>query len=234
MRKNKTLHRLMAVFLSALLCVSCIGSPIAFAAGAASPSHLNESSGDEDPSYLNEPPLAEDSEYLNEPPLGEDSEYLNEPPMAESNSDLSEAAQMFVDAVAALDREVILSTANAWGLAHRAWEQDQSNEVLKAALDEAVIASDEAAAQLYAAEDLYYELSEDEQANDAVQTAFNALMTLVVTMQTVMENPSASGADDSEPPIEEIAAVLYDALPDAPTGSYIGSRGLPVAVGETT
>lgn len=221
MRKNKTMHRLLAVFLSALLCMSCIGSPMAFAA-----------ENDDPPPYLNEPPLAEDPEYLNEPPLDEEPLMLGEP-LAESDSGLSDAAQGFIEAVAALDRNAILSTANAWGLAHRAWEQDQSNETLKAALDEAVVASDEAAAQLYAAEDLYYELSEEEQANDAVQTSFSALMTLVVTMQAAMENPSASGAGGDEPPLEEIAAVLYDTLPDAPTGSYIGSRGLPVAVGET-
>ena len=216
------MSRMAAAFLAVLLCLSCIGSPMAFAA-----------ENDDPPSYLNEAPLGEDPEYLNELPLDEESTMMGEPPLAEEKSSLSAAAQMFVDAVAALDREAILSTANAWGLAHRAWEQDQSNEALKAALDEVVAASDAAAAQLYAAEDLYYELSEEEQADEAVQAAFNSLMALVVAMQTVMDNPASSGTDGSEPPLEEITAVLYDALPDAPTGSYIGSRGLPVAVGNT-
>ena len=152
LRKNKTMHRLTAVFLSALLCMSCIGSPMAFAAGP-SRAHLSESTDGENPEYLNEPPLAENPEYLNEPPLGEDSDYLNEPPLAESGFELSDAAQAFINAVNALDREKILSTANAWGLAHRAWEQDQDNEALKAALDEAVEASDAAVVPLYAAED---------------------------------------------------------------------------------
>lgn len=210
-----------SVFLSALLCMSCLCSPMAFAAEA-------------DPaSNPNDPPLAEESPYLNEPPLDEDPAYPNELQLEESDSGLSDAAQVFIDAVAALDRDAILSAANAWGLAHRAWEQDQGNEALKAALDEAVAVSDEASAALYAAEDLFYELTEDEQNTEAVQAAFNALMTLVVTMQNVMEHPANPNTGGSEPPLEEIAAVLYDALPDAPTGSYIGSRGLPVAVGET-
>ena len=38
---------------------------------------------------------------------------------------LSEAAQAFVDAVAALDREGILTAINAWGLASQAWQADQ-------------------------------------------------------------------------------------------------------------
>ncbi len=202
------MRRMASVFLAALLCMSCLCSPMAFAAEA-------------DPTV-----------NPNDPPLAEGSSYVNEPPMDETGTGLSDAAQVFIDTVSALDRDAILSTANAWGLAHRAWEQDQTNEALKAALDEAVIASDEAAAALYAAEDLFYELTEDDQADEAVQTAFASLMTLVVTMQNVMEHPTDPGTGGDEPPLEEIAAVLYDALPDAPTGSYIGSRGLPVAVGE--
>ena len=191
------MRRLASVFLAALLCMSCLCSPMAFAAEADPTSN---------PTDL---------------------------PLEKTDSGLSDAAQSFINAVAALDREEILSTANAWGLAHSAWEQDQGNNALKAALDEAVIASDNAAAAMYTAEDLFYELTEDEQADEAVQAAFNTLMTLVMTMQNVMEHPTVPGAGDTEPPLEEIAAVLYDALPDAPTGSYIGSRGLPVATGET-
>ena len=232
MRRNKAMHRLTAVFLSALLCMSCIGSPMAFAAGP-SRAHLSESTDGENPEYLNEPPLAENPEYLNEPPLGEDSDYLNESPLAESDFELSDAAQAFINAVNALDREKILSTANAWGLAHRAWEQDQDNEALKATLDEAVEASDAAVVPLYAAEDQFYALSEAEQEDAAVQAAFASLMTLTVAMQTAMDHPTDPSTGGGEPPLEEIAAVLYDTLPDAPTGSYIGSRGLPVAVGET-
>ena len=199
------MRRMASVFLAVLLCMSCLCSPMAFAAGSG--------------------PLAD-----NEPGQTDMTDQSLE---SETDTGRSAAAQAFIDAVAALDRDAILSAANTWGLTHRAWEQDQCNEALKAALDEAVTASDEAAAALYAAEDLFYELSEDEQANGAVQAAFTSLMTLVTMMQNVMDHPSDSSTGGDEPPLEEIAAVLYDALPDAPTGSYIGSRGLPVAIGET-
>ncbi|MCM1440742.1 MAG: prealbumin-like fold domain-containing protein, partial [Roseburia sp.] len=154
---------------------------------------------------------------------------------------LSETAQAFVAAVAGLDRDQILATANAWGLAHKAWLENQKDPGLKASLDEAVAKADEAIAPLYAAEDLYYEISADEQQNAAVQAAFTALMSITVTMHSVMDSPTTptepgSPDDDgrSESPTEdEIASILYGDLPDAPTGSYMGSYGLPVAMGET-
>ena len=45
-----------------------------------------------------------------------------------------------------------------------------SEEELAAALDEAIAAQDAATQPLYAAEDLYYELSEEEQQREDVQT----------------------------------------------------------------
>ena len=39
--------------------------------------------------------------------------------------------------------------------------------------------------------------------------------------------------DSAAPDISQITENLYNDLPDAPTGSYIGSMGLPVATGET-
>ena len=38
---------------------------------------------------------------------------------------------------------------------------------------------------------------------------------------------------ESAPDLAQIADTLYNDLPDAPTGSYLGSMGLPVATGET-
>lgn len=156
------------------------------------------------------------------------------------------ALQAFLAAVENLDRNAILTTANDWGLANRAWQQAPEDPALKAALDAAVQASDETAAAVYAAEDLFYELSEEEQATDAAQATFSSLMALVLAMHTAMESPTdpdtgKDTGDDptapgtgTEPPTDaEIAEVLYGDLPDAPTGSYIGSLGLPVAVGET-
>ena len=108
-----------------------------------------------------------------------------------------------------------------------------------AALDEATVVSDEASAPVTAAEDLYLSLSEEEQANEAVAAAYSALAALVVAMQAAIENPSVpsegDGGDDAGSPskLEEIHQMLYGDLPDAPTGSYMGSYGLPVATGDT-
>ena len=49
---------------------------------------------------------------------------------------------------------------------------------------------------------------------------------------TAMENPTATGPDGT-PELDEVRRVLYGDLPDEPTGSYIGSMGLPIATGET-
>lgn len=247
MRKNRTIRRMMSAFLAMLLCMSCICSPMAFAA-------------DEKPPETSEPPLTAGSQAEEtEPPVlpkasaetdGEtvQTDEAGKPDVplpdgtatpgqtAESTPEptMSEAARIFVDAVADIDRNAILSAANAWGLAHRAWEQDKDNADLTAALDAATVASDQAAAALYAAEDLYYEIPEDEQENEAVQAAFLSLMSLIVTMHEIMDNPTDPNVGGDEPPTEdEIAAILYGDLPDAPTGSYMGSYGLPVATGET-
>ena len=100
-------------------------------------------------------------------------------PSATTETALSEAAQAFVDAVAALDRESILTAINAWGLASQAWQADQSNAELTAALEAATEASDAAAAPVYAAEDLYMALSDEEREIDAVKAAYSSLTALV-------------------------------------------------------
>ena len=45
--------------------------------------------------------------------------------------------------------------------------------------------------------------------------------------------PETAEADASEPDLAQITENLYNDLPDAPTGSYLGRMGLPVATGET-
>lgn len=152
---------------------------------------------------------------------------------ATAETALSEASQAFLDAVAALDRESILTAINAWGLASQAWQADQSNAELTAALEAATEASDAVAAPVYAAEDLYMALSDEEREIDAVKAAYSSLTALFVSMQLAMQNPVAPGGGGDEPDLEEIATVLYGDLPDAPTGSYIGEYGLPVATGDT-
>lgn len=143
------------------------------------------------------------------------------------------AAQAFIDAVDALDREAILAAVHQWAVASAAWQADQSNTELTAALEVATEASDAAAAPVYAAEDLYFALSDEEHESEAVKAAYSSLSALVISMQMAMQNPVAPGAGGNEPTLEEISTVLYGDLPDAPTGSYIGEYGLPVATGDT-
>ena len=45
--------------------------------------------------------------------------------------------------------------------------------------------------------------------------------------------PETAEADTTAPNLVQITENLYNDLPDAPTGSYLGSMGLPVATGET-
>ena len=45
--------------------------------------------------------------------------------------------------------------------------------------------------------------------------------------------PETAEADTTAPNLVQITENLYNDLPDAPTGSYLGNMGLPVAIGET-
>lgn len=238
-QKYKMRHRFTALLMAFMLCLSCFAPP-AFAlesSASASASTSEESSVMEAQST---PESAEstpetDSEFTDT----DVDETASENSDVEKDAELSAEAQSFISAVDALDRESILAAVNSWALASQVWQKDKENPDLIAALDEATVVSDEAAAPVTAAEDLYLSLTEEEQANEAVAAAYSALAALVVTMQATIENPSApsegDGGDDagSPPNLEEIHQMLYGDLPDAPTDSYMGSYGLPVATGDT-
>ena len=146
--------------------------------------------------------------------------------------DLSEQAQAFVDAVNALDRSSMVAASNAWGLAHEAWLADPDNAELEAALNEATAAQEETCAPLSEAEELYNQIPETERSDERVQDAYAVLAAILAATYTAMENPTATGPDGT-PELDEVRRVLYGDLPDEPTGSYIGSMGLPIATGET-
>ena len=146
---------------------------------------------------------------------------------------LSAGAQAFIDAVNALDRESILAAVRQWGTASAAWQADPDNAELEAALNETIAASDAASAPVYAAEDLYYVIPEEEQQGEEVQAAYTALAALIASMQLAMEQPELPEDTGAPPDDDEIYDVLYGDLPDRPTGSYIGSMGLPIATGQT-
>lgn len=155
------------------------------------------------------------------------------PETATPETALGPEAQAFIDSVNALDREPILAAVRQWAIASAAWQADPDNTELEEALNKAIEASDAAAAPVYAAEDLYYAIPEEEQQGDEVQAAYTALATLVASMQLAMEQPELPEDTGAPPDDNEIYEVLYGDLPDAPTGNYMGRYGLPVATGDT-
>ena len=239
-QKYKLRHRFTALLMAFMLCLSCFAAPSAFAMESSSsePASMSEANSAVESQTTPESAASvpeTDSEALNTT----QDETTSDIPTDESEVELSAEAQAFISAVDALDRESILAAVTSWALASQAWQKDKENPDLIAALDEATVVSDEAAAPVTAAEDLYLSLSEEEQANKAVAAAYSALAALVVTMQATVENPSVPSAGDggddagSPPDLEEIHQMLYGDLPDAPTDSYMGSYGLPVATGDT-
>ena len=155
------------------------------------------------------------------------------PETATPETALGPEAQAFIDSVNALDREPILAAVRQWAIASAAWQADPDNTELEEALNKAIEASDAAAAPVYAAEDLYYAIPEEEQQGDEVQAAYNALAALVTSMQLAMEQPELPEDTGAPPDDNEMYEVLYGDLPDAPTGNYMGRYGLPVATGDT-
>lgn len=238
-QKYKMRHRFTALLMAFMLCLSCFAPP-AFALESSASTSASTSEERSVMEVQSTPESAESiSESDSEPADTAQDESTSDVPADEREAELSAEAQAFISAVNALDRESILSAVNSWALASQAWQADKENPDLIAALDEATALSDEASAPVTAAEDLYLSLSEEEQANEAVAAAYSALAALVVTMQAALENPSVpsegDGGDDagSPPDLEEIHQMLYGDLPDAPTDSYMGSYGLPVATGDT-
>lgn len=239
-QKYKMKHRLIAMLMAFMLCLSCCTTPSAFAMESSASTSASTSEESSVMEAQSTPESAESSpETDSESTDTAQDESTSEGSVDKSDIELSDEAQAFISAVDALDRESILAAVNSWALASQAWRKDKENPDLIAALDEATVVSDEASAPVTAAEDLYLSLSEEEQANEAVAAAYSALAALVVTMQAALENPSVPSEDDggddagSPPDLEEIHQMLYGDLPDAPTGSYVGRYGLPVATGDT-
>lgn len=237
MKKYKFRHRFTALLLAFLMCMSLMPATVLAEEIPASSevSSVSESASEPQPDSSSVPESEAASEASSAATSESASTSTEEP--APDSPTLSEQAQAFIAAVDALDRESILSAVNSWALASQAWQADKENPDLIAALDEATVLSDEASAPVTAAEDLYLSLTEEEKANEAVAAAYSALAALVVTMQATIETPSvpSEGGDDagSPPDLEEIHQMLYGDLPDAPTDSYMGSYGLPVATGDT-
>lgn len=119
-------------------------------------------------------------------------------PSADENSDstatpsstISEAAQAFIDAANALvsRKDEILTAANNFGLASKAWQADKENAVL----DAMVTRRSEELDAVYnwePVEDMYYSLSEDEQVAAPVMSAYLDMSDLYMQVCDRQKNP---------------------------------------------
>lgn len=109
---------------------------------------------------------------------------------AAPSSTISEAAQAFIDAANALvsRKDEILTAANNFGLASKAWQADKENAVL----DAMVTRRSEELDAVYnwePVEDMYYSLSEDEQVADPVMSAYLDMSDLYMQVCDRQENP---------------------------------------------
>ena len=232
MRKKRTFaHRAVALLLAGMMCMTMLPMS-AFAENTGSIQSGEEVFSAESGSMPSEQkePASTDASSTNSEPASLPAE-TNQPEGAatpETADDSaqavrSEAAQAFVAAVGVLDREEILASINAWAAASQAWQADQDNPDLTAALEDAIAVSDAAAAPVYAAEDLYNAIPDEERGDSAVQAAYATLTALVAAMHLATETPQPPKDAGTPPDLSEIAQMLYDDLPDAPTGSYIVS-----------
>lgn len=154
---------------------------------------------------------------------------------------LSEKAQDFIDAANALDQKELISIASKAGLAKQKSEEASDDEELKKQSKEAITAWQEAMGTVSDVLDLYDALPEEEQKNAIVLTKFNSMVKLINTIQNAYNHPQ--GEDKQETPetantpnisLQEVTDNLYNSLPIAPTGYYIGEQsGMPIATGDT-
>lgn len=140
----------------------------------------------------------------------------------------------FLAAVEKIDYSKIVSLANELGLVQRDWEKNQNDSKLTSKLDDATKKLKMAMEPVEAAEAIYDELSDEDIDRDDVAEAYSKIERTYQDMLYAQEHPTnANEASKKDEKLDDISKVLYGDLPDAPTGYYIGSYGLPVATGAT-
>lgn len=154
-------------------------------------------------------------------------------PSADENSDstaapsstISEAAQAFIDAANALvsRKDEILTAANNFGLASKAWQADKENAVL----DAMVTRRSEELDAVYnwePVEDMYYSLSEDEQVADPVMNAYLDMSDLYMQVCDRQENPvDNSGVSTFDGGGATTVVGNFQAITAAETGKQIAA-----------
>lgn len=159
------------------------------------------------------------------------SEAASESTVSDTTSD---AVKAFLEAVDEISYDEILTKANAFGLIQQKWNENQDDKELSDQLDAAIAELDEVTKPLYAADDAYAALSDEEKTQEDVVKAYAVMTRTYNDMTYAQEHPtSGDEAEVKEVSLEDITAMLYAEMPDKPTGYYIDDYGMPVATGDT-
>lgn len=153
----------------------------------------------------------------------------------DSDATASDKAQQFVDAVSMLDLDGAVQKVNDYMLAQNKQMTDWNSDELAAATEKAYEEMTALTGPIDKADNLYYELTEDEQNEPAVIEARAKLDDCYQRMDYAMQHPTDSSdtKDITDVNIDELYDNLYYELPDKPTGYYIDNDGMPVAIGDT-
>lgn len=144
---------------------------------------------------------------------------------ASTTGSISEAAQAFIDAANALvsRKDEILTAANNFGLASKAWQADKENAVLDAMVTRRTEELD-AVYDWEPIEDMYYSLSEDEQVAEPVMNAYLDMSDLYLQVCDRQENPvDNSGASAFDGGGSTTVIGDYQAITAAETGKQIAA-----------
>ena len=163
----------------------------------------------------------------------------SEEEVADEDTQLSENVKAFLHAVEQCDFDAAVAKTNAYYLAQKKQQSDWYNEEL-------IQQSQKAEEEMYAAvslvdeaDELYYNLTEDECQIQSVIDARTKLDDCYIRMDNAMKNPVEDGNKKGEGYSGEVTPEdiwLYlgeGRIPDKPTGYYIGENGLPVMTGNT-
>lgn len=157
------------------------------------------------------------------------------PPESSESSTITDAAQAFVDAVASIDVDEAVQKSNDYMLAQNKQMKDWDNDDLANATEIAYNEMIAATSLVDSADDMYYNLTEEEKNFSAVIEARAKLDDCYIRMDNAMQHPTDSSdtKDVTNVNVDELYENMYYSLPDKPTGYYIADNGMPVAVGET-
>lgn len=152
-----------------------------------------------------------------------------------SSETVSENVKAFLDAVASLDFDGAVQKSNDYALAQNKQMADWYNDELVAATEKAYEEMIAVTNPIDDANDMWYELTEEEQSIPEVIEAHSKIDDCYRRMDYAMQHPTGSSDEKniSDVGIDDLYTYVYYELPDKPTGFYIDNDGMPVATGNT-